>query len=270
MLCALVVGCYEHHVVAFDDRDGGRDVLVRTDSSFDGGSDVSIDAPPDAPPDVPITPGCGFVPMCGRTPRGEVLRMSFEDDLRVSGAWATTPVVDEGTESFVSGRFGRGVQLESDTVIRLPRTAGRLGRAGELTFAFWLRELEQTDGKSFLRCRTFTSGFEIYRGVTPSTANICVGSVSGGGACTGYPLEVDGCWHHFVLRWRGARRFEVFVDGAQLVDIVTSESIFGSPGDLTLGERAGGAARTGTMELDELVVWDRALDDDEVMAAACR
>lgn len=277
MLCALV-GCYEHHVLeTFDDRDGGRDVFIGRDASVDVAPDVPLvpldvgpDAPIDAPLDIAIMPGCGFLPMCGRAPTGERLRMSLDGDLRALGMWATMPFVDEGEVRFVPGRFGQAVQLDSDAVVQLPATSNRLRSARALTFAFWLRELEQTDGKSFLRCRTFTSGFEIYRGLSPDVGNICVGSVSGGGACTGYPLPVHECWHHFVLRWSGGLTFEVFIDGSLAAELTTEAPIFDRPGNLTLGERAGGAARTGTLELDEVVVWDRALDDDEIFAAGCR
>ncbi|MCC6874209.1 MAG: hypothetical protein IT378_07855 [Sandaracinaceae bacterium] len=272
-LTVLLAGCYAHHRA---DSELEVDAAARP---LDAGLTAPLDGGRvERPPEPGACLADDYRPArCGDVP-APALRLSFERNLDLTGAWAAgVELTREGRTLFVDGAIGSGARLRRDDIVWLRGTAPRLRDAEQLTLAFWAREpFGPTVAKSFLHCRSFWHGFEIYRGLDSDSATVCVGAghpIHGPGDCAPYRMCSDARWHHFVLRYDGAAALEVFLDGqlASVADPMEAGAwrLFASATDLALGHIAGAGPAEGTLDLDEVEIWATALSDDQVRSAAC-
>ena len=198
-----------------------------------------------------------------------IVHLPLDSDLVDHGSRGVWHGTASGVTEFVPSPRGGALRLTGRNFVTLVGTATLL-REEAGTFSIWIAEPEgPSDGKNFLQCRTFYSGFETYRGVYPDRFSSCFGAghpSSGPGGCADGTL-CHGGWHHLVIRVFGPRApLEVFRDG-ELVHVVPTEwaDVLYGAADLSFGDQAGGAPWTGTVVYDDLRVYAEALADDEVL-----
>lgn len=207
-----------------------------------------------------------------------ILSMSFEGTLAVGGTrnGGIDGFVTGSEPTYVPGPRGVAMRLAADGEVMLNGSAERLRNAPALTFALWIREPEgPARFKSYLHCRSQRHGFSTYRGVMGMAT--CAGARNElwGPAGCAYPWAAcdDRRWHHLVVRYDGGVLLTIFLDGqvASSVELVDAPegSLFASAAPLALGAPPGTGPMEGPLDVDELRVWDRALDPREILLAGC-
>ncbi|MFE9022499.1 exo-alpha-sialidase [Streptomyces sp. NPDC007808] len=184
---------------------------------------------------------------------------------RVLGGAATT-----------DGVFGRALGFDgADDAVRLPyRSRLPLGTgdftaslffrysatSGEQPF-LWMGGIGSTQPQVWLRGEPDNDRVRALITAREGFRTVRTASVWADGA------HNDGQWHHLALR-RGAGRLTLFLDGSAIstADVAGSVSR-NSPFGVHIGQRMDGRAFL-TGAIDEVRVWNRALGDTEVKAAA--
>lgn len=187
----------------------------------------------------------------------------------------------------VSGRFGTAVDFDANTRVLVDPTDFEPDE-GDFSWAVWVRMAGDCDGAHafvgldsassdesaniWLACLTASEfggcpGSEGGRVVFVASATQGPG---GGGSTCGSANIDDGQWHHVVATKKGhsSATLRTYVDG-QLDDETTTTIqgplTFPEDVELSIGAHPGNTyPLTGT--LDEVAIWDRALDADEVAA----
>lgn len=107
-------------------------------------------------------------------------------------------------------------------------------------------------------------GFSISRGQVSATMNIGGGSKNRFAVQSNYHTLVADKWHHLAMTYDG-ETFSLYVDG-NLKDskVVGKKRIIGK-GALSLGKRADGHGRMTPIVMDQVRVWNRPLDRNELI-----
>ncbi|MCU0781854.1 MAG: Ig-like domain-containing protein, partial [Akkermansiaceae bacterium] len=203
---------------------------------------------------------------------------SFQYTLRdTGGAIATATVtiaVGENTRP-VAGTTaivpGRALAFDNDRA-DLPLTV--LRGAADLTIQFWAKNSRTAESCVFSGHNgSNDNAFSIFFG-----PNNIFNMSANSGTFTSWtcPETSDGQWHHYlVLRRQAANELELFIDGvSQGVRSQTLNTLTFNTGAIILGQDqdslGGGfqASQAFVGELDDLAVWHRLLQPDEVARAA--
>ncbi len=273
---ALVVvalcGCYRSHTRVTVDAavsDGPRSLDASPDARLE---DAGV--PPDAPFDDAGRPECEApttAPTCaGVAAIRPSLYYPLDGDVENRGDTPGYAGALSGARSVVRGAFGSALSFAPGESAAFPGTRDVLGAARTLVFSFWTRS--DGLGRAALSCRSWTEGFETYR--TSAGWTTCAGDGYGPPRAWGACSTVDECgegeWTHFVLRWRGVgTEAEVTSDGVEWRALTASMGypiahydLFAYADDLAMGLAVGdGALASGTLEVDDVRVYD-ALDPD--------
>ncbi|WP_181798049.1 LamG domain-containing protein, partial [Streptomyces sp. WELS2] len=169
------------------------------------------------------------------------------------------------------GALGEGEFDGTDDAVRLPYRAGLPLGAKDFTVSLWFR-YSATAGEQPLLWMggTGTGRPQVWLRGEPASDRVqaLITVRSGAGVPQSASVRTataynDGRWHHAVLR-RGGGLLSLSVDGAAVSTADRPGSVSrDSPFGVHLGQRMDGRAFL-TGALDEVRVWDRALDDTEL------
>ncbi|MEO0606345.1 MAG: LamG domain-containing protein, partial [Myxococcota bacterium] len=215
----------------------------------------------------PSTPNAaGFAsalgPGCAPEPAGAVAW--FTGDIDATDLVTLTPAVLSDSVSvgsaFVDGGFrfsgGSGPGLVTTPLTDFPTT--------DFTVEMWV-QASPTNGSNatLLYYGTTSQALRIY---DPSNLRVVVGAATSPASSVAID---DDAFHHLAVTWRGQDgELRVFVDGDPVYTTTLNDGfVLPEGGILRLGQRAS-TSTTGALSgtLDEVTVYDRVLDPDEIRA----
>ncbi|MEU7561514.1 sialidase family protein [Streptomyces eurythermus] len=182
------------------------------------------------------------------------------------------PAAVLGDPERVDGVSGGALEFDgTDDAVRLPYRAGLPLGTEDFTVSLWFRYSATTGEQPLLWMGGIgTSQPQVWLRGEPASDRVraLITVRNGAGAPQSASVQTpaaynDGRWHHAVLR-RGGGLLSLSVDGAAVTTADRPGSVSrNSPFGVHLGQRMDGRAFL-TGALDEVRVWDRALDDAEL------
>jgi Concanavalin A-like lectin/glucanases superfamily len=215
--------------------------------------------------------------------QGLVVYLGF--DLSLGGQLSTTnhgiPLGAIGTPIFAPGIVGSGsANFDNDGTGTTPSDwALSLGDvetiyAGSWSWALWFNSTNSNDGALFGN-KDWTSGGNVGWAFDPSRTDFLNYRVDGGPRHDiGNASLMDGTWHHVAaVVDRSGNSVTTYVDGSPTASSNLSadgsgsltQSIF-TP-NATLVGGSGNGLYSGSGKLDDVAIWNRALQPDEILAA---
>jgi hypothetical protein len=221
-----------------------------------------------------------FPPLFANLTNGLVVHLKFDGDYTDSSGRANN-ATSFGQPTLVPGKLGQAVEVKTDTgagifnylAVYDPNSDFQFGQSDNFSIAVWLKyTISFTDlpilgnaGNS-----TYNPGYVLTEDSNQfewTAVGVDVGQVIADPV--GGPLLNDGAWHHLAVVFdRSAAVARSFVDGVA----IDSRPIGGlgsliSGNPLTIGQDPTGAYKVdGTIELDDLGIWRRALTPAEAQA----
>jgi dienelactone hydrolase len=163
------------------------------------------------------------------------------------------------------GKRGEGVMFDGDDWLDTQITQNANHRA----FSFWARaaKLPQKDVIPF---GTMNDESRIYIGFPPENDTVGVGNGATSYYGKGVPFHLDTQWHNYVVN-RAGKRAALYIDGRKLLDVpdgVTEGAGIYYVGAINKFHLNHAAMHFFTGTMDEIRIWDRALDPEEIAALA--
>lgn len=191
--------------------------------------------------------------------------------------------------TFTAGRFGAAIEDGLDTWLFtvVGPTSDFQFDEGDFTWALWVRTTQDCTGnKVHLGVEDGSPGAHLWLGCAPPSYENCPAGAAGGRAAgyltsaQGTDLDgdgfcsakviTDGAWHHVALTKQGhaSAVVRLYVDGLEedvrMMSFV-GPFVFAEAPQLAVGAFSGGSYKAaGTF--DEVAIWLRALDPDEITA----
>ncbi len=183
----------------------------------------------------------------------------------------------DGTENagvqYAAGIDGQAAQFDGidDYISINGKQASHFGVSGSnpRTIAFWIFRQENQPGSIFALGSEATASLWAFVGGT-STGDSTFWRVNGFGT----PFDIDfnynvpdQVWTHFVITYDGDTE-KVFINGTLFVEKAMNLTT-GDDFDLWIGDVQYGVSENWHGKIDELGIWNRVLNDDEITVLAC-
>jgi hypothetical protein len=196
---------------------------------------------------------------------GLVAEYDFEDSSNLGkDAVGDDNAVEVVGATQVSGRIGKAVQLDAGYLL-LPKSSRlMLAGGGDFSLEIWINT--DQPNLNFFTCansQVHSWGLAEY---SPDPAPKMV--VNGGDAAKGVTNIYDGRWHH-VVGTRSGATLKIYVDGRIEGTGTSSNPIVDNGCNVAIG-RDGACCESFTGSMDDARLWQRALEDDEILAFSRR
>lgn len=211
----------------------------------------------------------------GKVDETMVLALSFDDGRGAIAKDSSQYGFDgkvEGAE-WVDGRFGKALEFDGeggDIVIVDDKPELLLLEGG--TFMAWVYIMTEAGHASWPRIliksntNGGTNGYDfIFDRANAYSIRFCIGGINDAVACTSYPsspVETDS-WHHVAVTFDG-ETIKAYADGEEVGETAQANPAMDTTGsDLHIGNGVA-ADRPYHGILDEIRIWDRPLEQDEI------
>jgi hypothetical protein len=270
-------------------RQGGVNLAGATGASLtvdnawytDGNYDVVVVNPAGSVTSQVATLTVLAVPTYANLTNGLMLHLKFDSDATTDTSGRGNNAVESGTPVLVSGKLGQAVQLQTDGAnnsylsVYDPNSDFQFGAADSFSIAVWLKYTTPFYDRPIIgnaNNSTWNPGYVLteHGGQLAWTLT----TVGGSGQVIADPVGVtanlnDGAWHQLTVVFdRSAGVAMSFADGA----LIDTRSIAGV-GDLASGnvlaigqDPSGAYGNNGTMALDDIGIWRRALTTTEAQS----
>jgi hypothetical protein len=163
--------------------------------------------------------------------------------------------------TFAAGKVGQAFQFDgSNDYISAPDNGLPLGSEAR-TMEFWMQPA--FNARVPVLYEGFAPNNAFYVIVNGSKAGI--GNWGGGGEVFGTTDVTDGAWHHVALTYDGTGVTQLYVDGA--LEATASKTYnTTSRGTIYFGSTVEGSGEFYTGPIDEISIYDRALDASEIQS----
>ena len=178
-------------------------------------------------------------------------------------AWGNTngelgPACPTNAPTWTTGALGGGLSFAAGQSVQVPHGPG-FGPTNAITVAAWIKRAPATGFHSIADKRSGPSdGYDLY--INPSSKAFLRINLA---TLTGNTVIADGSWHHVVGVYDG-NELRLYVDGVLDASSTSPGQVLDAEADLILGEHYSGASAPLGGELDEVVVYNRALSESEV------
>jgi hypothetical protein len=220
------------------------------------------------------------LPTYANLTNGLVVHLTFDSDATTDTSGRGNNAIENGTPVLVSGKLGQAVQLLTDGInnsylsVYDPNSDFQFGASDSFSIAFWLKYTNPFYDRPIIGNAvnsTWNPGYVLTENAGQLAWTLT--TVSGSGQViadpVGGPLLNDGAWHQITLvvdRSAGVARS--FADGT-LIDTrsITAVGNLASGNVLVIGQDPNGAyGNNGTMVLDDIGIWQRALTTMEAQS----
>jgi len=177
-----------------------------------------------------------------------------------------------GSGTFVTGKFGQGIDLENSSgnqaYIVIGGDENDFDFAGQsMSISLWYTIESLYTGWQCLAAKGEGSSWRLHRnsnsnyGSTTTDINFHTSiNVTGYGALD----QQDGSWHHVVATADAVNGGSLYVDGSLVDSVSGSIAIVGNDVAMQIAGNPGAAGRGWDGILDDVGIWNRALTSDEV------
>lgn len=192
---------------------------------------------------------------------------SLNGDTVSDGGSVTTTLTQVGSPTFGSGAFGQAIELNGTTQYMTGATTNLLEPTGGWSYSAWLSlENSTTDASIYDKWNT-TTGIRIL--IRPAEAQRTI-LVSMSSQNIGFALPAGvfttPAWHNVIFRrLSSSNTIQVYVDGVQLGSSGFT-SFTASGQTLNLGRQRTSNSSFFDGKMDEISIWGRTLQSDEIAA----
>ena len=179
----------------------------------------------------------------------------------------------EGPEWTDRGRFGNALSFngESEDCVTVPDESGELQLTEELTLEAWAKPSGPTESDPIIFKEALgiggQPGYVLGIGVTSSGKPEGVIGEEGESENVVAPSKIDtNVWTHLAFTYDGAH-MRLYVNGALVATQAQADAPLAAPGDLKIGCSASWWEEGFNGKIDEVRIYDRALDASEIAAS---
>jgi hypothetical protein len=196
---------------------------------------------------------------------GLVLHLTFEEKDPVDHSRNPTDVSVKGSLKLVNGKIGKAAEFDGSTYVEVA-DADKLDGMDALTIAAWIQPGKPGgDGMSIASKRVDWQKEDAYN-LFIYTGNKLDGRIDASGDFWSTTVFDAGTWYHIAYVFDGkANQQRIYVNGELDAEGIQGKSEvpeFNSP--LWIGELNQGRNFIYKGLMDELGIWNRALDEDEI------
>ncbi len=195
---------------------------------------------------------------------GLILHLAFEaeDPVDLSPDPADAAVA-KGALTLENGKVGKAAAFDGSTIIEVTH-ANKLDGMEALTIAVWIRP-EKTSEASIVSKRVANVNGDSYN-FFMWTGNKLSGRINASGDFWSSTIIEAGTWYHVAYVFDGPEQQQrIYVDGVLDAEGAQSnQEVPQNDSPLWVGELDGSRGFIFTGLMDELGIWDRALNEDEI------
>jgi hypothetical protein len=197
---------------------------------------------------------------------GLVFYLPFEERDPIDHSPDPATVSVEGNVKQVAGKFGMAAEFDGASYLEVVHD-DKLDGMGALTIAAWIQtsDLAAAEGMSIASKRIASANQDVYN-LFFWTGQKLYGRVNASGEISSLTVFEDDIWYHVAFVFDG-QKGKLYVDGNMEVDSNHPENTVNeTPASLWIGELDPNRGFKWKGLMDEVAIWDRALDAAEIEA----